>query len=102
MAMCRRVGRSKDKMVRTPLAYGMDFEDVRFKAMDGCTLAAWYIPATRTWSGEMVALLFRWFSSDKAHRGSYSPWTTGMRGGVGQELFAMSAEQDHTPPKKDG
>ena len=64
MAMCRHVGRSKDKMVRTPLAYGMDFEDVRFKAMDGCTLAAWYIPATRTWSGEMVARLFRWFSSD--------------------------------------
>lgn len=39
------IGGITDKMVRTPLAYGMDFEDVRFKAMDGCTLAAWYIPA---------------------------------------------------------
>ena len=38
----------------------------------------------------------------KAHRSSYSPWTTGMCGSVGQELFAMSAEQDHTPPKMDG
>mmetsp|Transcript_68529 Transcript_68529/g.107859 ORF Transcript_68529/g.107859 Transcript_68529/m.107859 type:complete len:370 (+) Transcript_68529:58-1167(+) len=39
------LGGITDKMVRTPLAYGMEFEEVRFKALDGCTLAAWYIPA---------------------------------------------------------
>ncbi|CAE7698736.1 unnamed protein product [Symbiodinium sp. CCMP2592] len=32
-------------MVRTPKAYDMAYEDVRFPAMDGCQLAAWYIPA---------------------------------------------------------
>ena len=43
-----------DKMVRTPLAYGMDFEEVRFKAMDGCNLAAWYIPAKDKGSNKLA------------------------------------------------
>ncbi|CAK9117435.1 unnamed protein product [Durusdinium trenchii] len=34
-----------DTMVRTPAAYGMAYEDVRIEALDGCTLAAWHIPA---------------------------------------------------------
>jgi len=33
------------KMVRTPKDHGMIYEDVRFPALDGCQIAAWYIPA---------------------------------------------------------
>ncbi|CAE7761653.1 unnamed protein product [Symbiodinium pilosum] len=38
-------GELATKMVRTPKDHGMSFEDVRFPALDGCQIAAWYIPA---------------------------------------------------------
>ena len=48
------IGGITDKMVRTPSAYGMDFEEVRFKAMDGCNLAGWYIPAKDKGSNKLA------------------------------------------------
>lgn len=33
------------KMLRTPEAYGMAFEEVTIPATDGVKLSAWYIPA---------------------------------------------------------
>ena len=48
------IGGITDKMVRTPLAYGMEFEEVRFKAMDGCNLAGWYIPAKDKGSNKLA------------------------------------------------
>ena len=48
------IGGITDKMVRTPLAYGMDFEEVRFKAMDGCNLAGWYILAKDKGSNKLA------------------------------------------------
>lgn len=33
------------KMVRTPKDHGMLYEEVRLKALDGCQIAAWYIPS---------------------------------------------------------
>ena len=32
-------------ILETPKDYGMDYEDVKFKAEDGVELAAWFIPA---------------------------------------------------------
>jgi pimeloyl-ACP methyl ester carboxylesterase len=32
-------------ILETPKDYGMDYQDVKFKAEDGVELAAWYIPA---------------------------------------------------------
>lgn len=42
------------KMVRTPKDHGMDYVDVRFPALDGCQLAAWYIPAKEKTSKKLA------------------------------------------------
>lgn len=74
------------KMLRTPEAYGMAFEEVAIPATDGVKLSAWYIPAKDKNSKKLAICSHQsWaFANKSGFVGMYMPAMPGLPGMIWQ------------------